>query len=75
MNGKRLPAENGLEAWRASAEFWDRSMENNSNEFRRKAIRPKATALLFPAAANSEGERRPPLCFVGLSVTQKAPAQ
>lgn len=33
-------------AWEANAEFWDSYMGEDSNEFHRKAVRPKVTQLL-----------------------------
>ena len=37
---------NGLDAWEANAEFWDKAMGDESNDFHRNLVRPNVEPLL-----------------------------
>lgn len=42
--------ENSIIAWEANADFWDKAMGDNSNEFHRLTVRPKVNELLKATA-------------------------
>lgn len=44
----KYSTEESKEIWNQNADFWDRAMGDESNEFHRQVVRPKVTKLLAP---------------------------